>query len=154
MPETELPDIYKGPLEGFFQDLADAEPLERARTLSDFIRDIPELQKFAKRYRQLAVLEAQSRGIPNLDIARALDVQVQRVSGIARGHSGGKDGRPKADPTEAKLVAAKNKIAKYQTLADEASPNAPKARQNYLDQVAKWTKRLEELEAASEASAG
>ena len=64
------------------------ETVEQAALLSQCLRALPELQKNLRERRQHVVRTLHERdGISYTDMAPALGVKPERVSGIARGHS-------------------------------------------------------------------
>lgn len=76
------------------------ESIEQAKTLTDALAAVPELQRWLREHRQHVVLTLHERdGMSYTDMAPHLGVQPERVSGIARGHS--RSPRKKADPTPA-----------------------------------------------------
>lgn len=75
-----------------FEQLADLvagdETLDQAVALTKALTAIPDLQKWLREQRQHVVLTLRERdGISYTDMAPALGVKPERVSGIARGHS-------------------------------------------------------------------
>jgi DNA-directed RNA polymerase specialized sigma24 family protein len=75
-----------------FEQLADLvagdESIDQAVALTQALNAIPDLQKWLREQRQNVVLTLHERdGISYTDMAPALGVKPERVSGIARGHS-------------------------------------------------------------------
>ena len=61
---------------------------QRAKDVGAALQAIPDLQKWLREQRQQVVLTLHERdGISYTDMAPALGVKPERVSGIARGHS-------------------------------------------------------------------
>ena len=83
--------VMETPPEPFKQlaDLADGpESIEQAKTLTDALTAVPELQRWLREQRQRVVLTLHERdGMSYTDMAPHLGVKPERVSGIARGHS-------------------------------------------------------------------
>ncbi|MFL1903109.1 sigma-70 family RNA polymerase sigma factor [Streptomyces tauricus] len=68
--------------------LAGPESIERAQALTEALKAIPDLQRWLREQRQHVVRTLHERdGISYTDMAPALGVKPERVSGIARGHS-------------------------------------------------------------------
>lgn len=68
--------------------VAGKETLDQAVALTAALTAIPDLQKWLREQRQHVVLTLHERdGISYTDMAPALGVKPERVSGIARGHS-------------------------------------------------------------------
>jgi len=68
--------------------LAGSESIERAQALTEALKAIPDLQHWLREQRQHVVRTLHERdGISYTDMAPALGVKPERVSGIARGHS-------------------------------------------------------------------
>jgi DNA-directed RNA polymerase specialized sigma24 family protein len=87
-----------------FEQLAglvgEPESIEQAKTLTDALNAVPELQRWLRARRQHVVLTLHERdGMSYTDMAPHLGVKPERVSGIARGHS--RSPRKKTDPPPA-----------------------------------------------------
>ncbi len=64
------------------------ETIEHAALLGDALKAVPDLQKWLRERRQHIIRTLHERdGISYTDMAPALGVKPERVSGIARGHS-------------------------------------------------------------------
>jgi DNA-directed RNA polymerase specialized sigma24 family protein len=84
------------PFEQLVSLVAEEENLDQAIALTAALAAIPDLQKWLREQRQHVVLTLHERdGISYTDMAPALGVKPERVSGIARGHS--RTPRKKAD---------------------------------------------------------
>lgn len=76
------------PYEQLADLVAGAEGLDQAVALTAALAAIPELQKWLRERRQHVVRTLHERdGISYTEMAPALGVKPERVSGIARGHS-------------------------------------------------------------------
>jgi hypothetical protein len=61
--------------------------LDQAVALTQALKSVPDAQAWLRQERQRIVLELHAAGMSYTDMAPALDVKPERVSGIARGHS-------------------------------------------------------------------
>ncbi|MEU0818899.1 GIY-YIG nuclease family protein [Streptomyces mirabilis] len=76
------------PLDGLTCLLEGPETIEQAKLLAEALNALPDLQKWLRERRQHVVKTLNQRdGISYTDMAPALGVKPERVSGIARGHS-------------------------------------------------------------------
>jgi hypothetical protein len=74
-----------------FEDLvrlAGSPPsLERAAALTRALKAVPDFQAWLRQERQQEILDLHAIGLSYTEMAPALEVKPERVSGIARGHS-------------------------------------------------------------------
>lgn len=124
-------------------------PLDRAVELGKALKAIPDLQKWLKALRQEAVLEERANGTSYTDMAPYLGMQPERVSGIARGHSGATS--RKAGSPQTKLITARERAKKNAEMAERArATGALKSAakyeglaKHYEEEVAKYESALE-----------
>lgn len=76
-----------------------ADPMERAKELTAFLKGLPEQNKQLKKARQAAVLELLARpGATLRSVGIELGIKHGSVQDIAKGYSGSGTKRPKATP--------------------------------------------------------
>jgi ribosome-binding protein aMBF1 (putative translation factor) len=86
------------PFEQLTALVASDETLDQAVALTEALNAIPDLQKWLREQRQHVVRTLRERdGISYTDMAPALGVKPERVSGIARGHSRSAKQKPAED---------------------------------------------------------
>lgn len=80
-------DTPPAPFEGLVALVEGDASLDQAVALTQALKAVPDLQAWLRQQRQRIVLELKDGGMSYTEMAPSLEVQPERVSGIARGHS-------------------------------------------------------------------
>lgn len=83
------------PFEALAHITEDPDPAKRARTIGAALASVPDLQKWLRHARELAVGEMRDGGLSHADVAKILSVSRARAQQIAEGRTTGKRAEPK-----------------------------------------------------------